>query len=62
MQIKPQWDIPSHLSEWLLLKRQQTASAGEDEGVEKREPFCPFSGDVNWCSHYGKQYGDSSKN
>ena len=28
-------------------------------GVEKTKPLC---GDVNLCSHYGKQYRDSSKN
>ena len=58
---KPQWDITSHLSEWLLSKRQEITSAGE--GVEKREPlfFYLFSGNVNWCNHCGKQYQDSSK-
>ena len=34
MQVK--WDTTSHLSEWLLLKRQETRNVGED--VEKREP------------------------
>ena len=41
--------------------------AGEDvekkinagEGVEKREPSCTVGGNVNWYSHYGKQYGGS---
>ena len=31
-------------------------------GVEKREPFYTVGGNVNWCSHCGKQYGGSSKN
>ena len=35
-------------------------NVGED--VNKREPWCTFGGDVNRCSHYGKQYGGSSKN
>ena len=27
------------------------------EGMKKREPFSyTLGGDVNWCSHYGKQY------
>ena len=56
---KPQWGITSHLSEWLLSKRRQIASVGED--VEKREPSCTVGGNVNWCSHYGEQYGGSSK-
>ena len=59
MQIKPQWDIASHLSEWLLSKRQEITSFGED--AEKREPLCMVGRYVNWCSHYGKQYGGSSK-
>ena len=32
---------------------------GED--VEEKEPSYTISGNVNWCSHYGKQYGESSK-
>ena len=30
-------------------------------GVEKREPFYITGANVSWCSHYGKQYGGSSK-
>ena len=41
-------------------KKQQITSTGED--VEKREPSCSANGNVNWCSYYRKQYGDSSKN
>ena len=48
---KPQWDITSHLLEWLLSKRHEITSVGED--VEKRKPLCTIGGDVNWCSHYG---------
>ena len=29
--------------------------------VEKREPSYTVGGNVNWCSHYGKQYGGSKK-
>ena len=29
--------------------------------MEKKKHFCTVGGDVNWCSHYGKQYGVSSK-
>ena len=32
------------------------------EGVEKKEPSYTVGENVNWCSHYGKQYGESSKN
>ena len=31
------------------------------EGVEKRESSCILGGNVNWYSHYGRQYGDSFK-
>ena len=31
-------------------------------GLEKREHLCTVGENVNWCSHYEKQYGDSSKN
>ena len=30
--------------------------------MEKRESSYTVGGNVNWCSHYGKQYGGSSKN
>ena len=32
----------------------QIINAGE--GMEKRETSYIVDGDVNWCSHYGKQY------
>ena len=32
-----------------------------DEGVEKEKPLCTVGGNVNWCSHYEKQYRGSSK-
>ena len=31
-------------------------------GVEEREPSYTLGGNVNWRSHYGKQYGVSSVN
>ena len=40
-------------------KRPQITNVGED--VEKRELLCTAGGNVNWCSHYGKQYGVSFK-
>ena len=45
--------------EWLSSKRQEITNAGES--VEKREPSCTVGGNVNWCSHYGKQSGGSLK-
>ena len=35
-------------------------SIGKD--MEKSEVPCTIGGNVNWCSYYGKQYGDSSQN
>ena len=32
------------------------------EGVEKRESFYTVSGDVNWYSHHGEQYGGFLRN
>jgi len=29
--------------------------------VEKREPLYTVSGNINWYSHYGKQYGEYFK-
>ena len=29
---------------------------------EKREPSYTVGGNVNWCSQYGEEYGDFSKN
>ena len=43
-----------------IIKNLQTVNAGE--GVEKRELFYTVGGNVNWCSHYGEQYGSSLKN
>ena len=33
-----------------------------EEGVEKEEHSSAPSRNVSWCSHCGKQYGDSSEN
>ena len=52
---KLQWDITSHHSEWPSAKGLQTKNAGE--GVEKKEASCNVGGNVNWHSHYGRQYG-----
>ena len=41
------------------LKSLQTTNA--EEGVEKRDPTYAIGENVNWCSHYGKQYRGSSK-
>ena len=42
------------------INNHQTTSAGED--VEKREPFNTVGRKADWCSHCGKQYGDTLEN
>ena len=56
---KLQWGITLYLSEWPSSKSLQTINAGER--VEKREPSCTVDGNVNYYSHYGRQYGDLFK-
>ena len=58
MQIKT--TMRYHLSEWLSSINQQTTNADED--VEKGEHFCIVGRNADWCSHCGKQYGDTLKN
>ena len=41
-------------------KAIKVTNLGED--VEKREHLYIAGGNVNWCSHCGKQYGGFSKN
>ena len=57
MQMKTTVGITTHQSQWPSSKRLQIINAGE--GVEKKEPSYTAGGNVNWCSHYGKQYGGS---
>ena len=57
---KLQCSTTSHWSEWPSLKSLQIINVGE--GVEKREPSYTVGRNVNWCIHYGKQYGGSLKN
>ena len=58
MQIKI--TMPYHLTSVRMGILRQEISVGED--MEKRKPLCTVGGNVNWYSHCGKQYGDSSKN
>ena len=55
-----QWSTSSYGSEWPSLKSPQITNAGE--GVEKGEPSYIVIENVNWCSHYRKSCGGSSKN
>ena len=40
----------------------KTQNINVDKDMEKRESLCTLGGNINWCSHYGKQYEGSSKN
>ena len=60
MQIKTTMRYHLTPAEWPSSKSLQTVSAGE--GVEKREPYYTIGGNVHWCHHCGKQYGDSLEN
>jgi len=47
---------------WVIIIKisQEIANAGVD--LEKWETSCTIGVIANWYSHYGKQYGGSSKN
>jgi len=49
---KLQWDIMSHLWEWLSSKGQPIKSVGE--AVEEREPSYTVGMNANWFNNYGK--------
>ena len=51
-------EIPLHTMRMAIIKRCE--SVGED--VETLEPLCNVGRNGKWCSHYGKQYGGTSKN
>ena len=57
MQIKT--TMRYHFTPVRVAIKQQTISAGKV--VEKREPWYIVGGNADWCRHYGKQYGISSK-
>ena len=43
-----------------IIVNNKIASVGE--AVEKKKPSFTAGGNVNWNSHYAKQYGGFSKN
>ena len=47
--------MPIRMVVW---KGQETTSVGEYK--EKGEALYTVSGNINWCNHYRKQYGDAS--
>ena len=45
---------------YIVAKKQKTVHVGKD--VKKLESLYNVGGNVNWCSHYGKQDGGFSEN
>ena len=59
MPIKITTRYPLVLVRMAIIKRREI-NVGKD--VEKRELFYTLGENINWYSHYGKHYGESSKN
>ena len=59
MQIKT--TMRYHLTPVRMASSENLQTTNAREGVEKREASCTVDGNVNWCSHYGEQYGGSLK-
>ena len=53
--------IPNHLTLVRMTITRKKRNNKDYEDVEKREHLCTVSGNVNWYSHYGKQYKGSVK-
>ena len=60
MQIKTAMRYHLTLVRMAIIKKSTNSKCWR--GVEKREPSCTVGGNVNWCRHYGEQYGGSLKN
>ena len=56
---KLQWDITSHLSEWLKSNTQETTGIGKVK--EEKEPLHTVGGNAKWCRHCEKQDGVPKK-
>ena len=54
MQIKTTMRLSPHTGQNGIIKSLQIKNA--EEAVEKEEPSYTVSGNINWCSHYGKWY------
>ena len=57
---KKKKEILSESPNSLIKTKIERTNAGE--GMEKRESSYIVGGNVNWYSHYGKQYGGTSEN
>ena len=54
--------ITSYMSKWLSSKKKNPQIANVGKDVVKRKFSYDAGVNVNWCSHYSKQYGGFSKN
>jgi hypothetical protein len=52
--LKSQWDITSHMIEWLLSKKSKNNTFWERCG--KKGTFYIVGKNVNWCNSYRKPY------
>ena len=52
----PGWDLGTEKT----IRKKENKNKAQILG--KNNVSISVSGNVNWCSHYGKQYGGSSKN
>ena len=41
---------------------RKSTNKNTEERVEEKEPSYSVGGSMNWCSHYGEQYGGPLKN
>jgi len=51
-----------HLTLVRMAINQKFTSSECWRGHRERAPSHTVNGNVNWCGHYGKQYGGSSEN
>ena len=45
----------------IIKKKKNLQAINAKEGVETRKLSCTVGGNINFCSHYGEQYGSSLK-
>ena len=50
-----------HLTPVRMAVIKKNTNKSVDQDVKKREPSYTVGGNVNWCSHCGKQYEGSQK-